>query len=93
MDFEFPDDIPEFWFANHPFRTLLLTGLSGTFPAGERFFVDSVRHFQEQVQDPQLRAAIRDLQALPIARALGEAVHFVQWHGNFSVRPRLGQKG
>ena len=59
MDFEFPDDIPEFWFANDPYRTLLLTGLSGTFPAGERFFVDSVRHFQDQVKDPELRAAIR----------------------------------
>ena len=59
MDFEFPDDIPEFWFGNDPFRTLLLTGLSGTFPAGERYFVDSVRYFQEQVQDPELRAAIR----------------------------------
>ena len=59
MDFEFPDEIPEFWFANDPFRTLLLTGLSGTFPEGERFFVDSVRHFQAQVTDPALKAAIR----------------------------------
>ena len=59
MDFAFSDDIPAFWFANDPFRTLLLTGLSGTFPAGERFFVDSVRHFQDQVQDPALRTAIR----------------------------------
>ncbi|MFZ5756869.1 MAG: metal-dependent hydrolase [Pseudomonadota bacterium] len=59
MDFEFPDDIPEFWFANDPYRTLLLTGLSATFPEGERFFVDSVRNFQDQVTDPELRQAIR----------------------------------
>ncbi len=59
MDFQFPDDIPEFWFADDPFRTLLLTALSGTFPQGERFFVDSVRAFQDQVHDPELRMAIR----------------------------------
>ena len=59
MDFEFPDDIPEFWYANDPYRTLLLTALSGTFPEGERFFVDSVRQFQDQVTDPELKKAIR----------------------------------
>ncbi|MFZ5723815.1 MAG: metal-dependent hydrolase [Pseudomonadota bacterium] len=59
MDFEFPDDIPEFWYAGDPYRTLLLTALSGTFPEGERFFVDSVRHFQDQVSDPELKQAIR----------------------------------
>ena len=59
MDFEFPDDIPEFWYANDPYRTLLLTALSGTFPQGERFFVEAVRQFQDQVTDPELKKAIR----------------------------------
>jgi predicted metal-dependent hydrolase len=59
MDFEFPDDIPEFWYAGDPYRTLLLTALSGTFPEGERYFVDSVRQFQDKVTDPELKAAIR----------------------------------
>lgn len=59
MDFEFPDDISEFWFADDPFRSLLLTALSGTFPQGERYFVDSVRAFQDQVTDPELKMAIR----------------------------------
>jgi len=59
IEFEFDDDIPEFWYANDPLRTLLMASMSGGFPEGERFFIDSVRHFQEQVQDPALRQAIR----------------------------------
>ena len=59
MDFEFSDDIPEFWYGNDPFRTLLLAALSGGFPEGERFFIDSVRNFQDQVTDPELQQAIR----------------------------------
>lgn len=60
MDFEFPDDIPEFWYANDPFRTVLAYALSGGFPEGERFFIDSVRYFQERIQDPELKRAIRN---------------------------------
>ena len=52
IEFEFGDDIPEFWYANDPIRTLLLAGMSGGFPEGERFFIDSVRHYQDQVKDP-----------------------------------------
>lgn len=59
MDFEFSDDIPEFWYDNDPLRTLLLAALSGGFPEGERFFIDSVRNFQDQVTDPELQKAIR----------------------------------
>lgn len=59
MDFEFSEDIPEFWFDNDPLKTLLLSAMSGGFPEGERFFIDSVRHFQDRVTDPALREAIR----------------------------------
>lgn len=59
MDFEFSDDIPAFWFDNDPLKTLLLSAMSGGFPEGERFFIDSVRHFQDRVSDPALKEAIR----------------------------------
>lgn len=59
MDLEFPDSIAEFWFDNNPFLTMLLTALSVSFPGGERFFIDSVRHYQDQIQDPELKAQIR----------------------------------
>lgn len=59
MDFEFPDDIPEFWFDNDPFMTAFMTSLSVSFPAGERYFIDSVRHFESQIKNPVLKAQIR----------------------------------
>lgn len=59
MDFEFADDIPEYWFDNDPFKTLLLSAMSGGFPEGERFFIESVRHYQDRITDPALREAIR----------------------------------
>lgn len=37
MDFGLKD-IPEFWYDNDPFKTLLLSALSGGFPAGEHFY-------------------------------------------------------
>ncbi len=59
MDFHFDDSMPTYWFADDVFKTLLLTAQSCTFPEGERFFINAVRHFQERVKDPALRAAIR----------------------------------
>lgn len=58
MDFAL-NDIPEFWYDNDPFKTLLLSALSGGFPAGEHFFIHSIRHFQDQIKDPELRQAVR----------------------------------
>src|SRR5699024_722096 len=60
-EFEFAesDDIPRYWWAGDPAKTLLLAALSASFPAGERFFIDSVRHYQSQIEDPELKKAIR----------------------------------
>jgi len=59
MDFEFGEDIPENWAADNPILTGLLTALSGSFPAGERFFIDSVRHFMDRIDEPELRRRVR----------------------------------
>ena len=42
------------WLENHPFKTAWFNALSITFPLGEKFFIDSVRHYQDQVSDPKL---------------------------------------
>ncbi len=57
--FAFPDDLPKYWWGGDPVRTLLLAGLSATFPPGERFFIQSVRAYQDQIRDPELREAVR----------------------------------
>lgn len=47
MNFDFRNT-PRHWFDNEPVQTHLMNALSLTFPDGERFFVDSVRHFRKQ---------------------------------------------
>ena len=53
------EDVPRYWWDNNPAKTLLLAALSASFPPGERFFIDSVRHYQKDITDPELQAAIK----------------------------------
>jgi len=57
--FDFSTDVPMWWWDNDPLKTLLLAALSSSFPPGERFFIDSVRHYQGQITDPELQKAVR----------------------------------
>ena len=56
---ELADSLSGDWFGNHPFKTAWFNAMSITFPLGEKFFIDSVRHFQDQIDDPKLAAEIR----------------------------------
>lgn len=47
------------WFDNHAFKTAWFNAMSITFPLGEKFFIDSVRHFSGQISDPKLTEDIR----------------------------------
>lgn len=58
MDFRFPEEIPRYFFANNATATLFLVMLSGFFPPGERFFVESVRRFRDRISDETLKAQI-----------------------------------
>lgn len=59
-EFDFAkDDLPRYWWAGDPLKTLLLAALSSGFPPGERFFIDSVRHYEKQITDPELKKAIK----------------------------------
>ncbi|MCD6060017.1 MAG: hypothetical protein K0S16_328 [Moraxellaceae bacterium] len=54
MGFDFdPETVPRYWFGNDPVLTHFLNALSLSFPDGEQFFVDSVRHFRNVVHDEQ----------------------------------------
>ena len=53
------NDMPRYWWDNDPAKPLLLAALSASFPPGERFFIDSVRHYQDQITEPELKKAIK----------------------------------
>lgn len=49
MGFDF-EDLPRYWLRGDPFLTQLVNGLHFVFPAGERFFIRSVKRFRDQVE-------------------------------------------
>lgn len=52
-------NVPRRWFAGSTAATQVANGVNLLFPAGERFFVRSVRHYMDQLDDPQLLAQVR----------------------------------
>ena len=53
------DAVPRRWFARSVLGTHMANGLNLLFPAGERFFVRSVRRYLDRIDDPQLREDIK----------------------------------
>ena len=52
--------VPRHWLAGSMLATHLANGVSVLFPAGERFFVRSVKHFASAFEDdPELKEAVR----------------------------------
>lgn len=47
------------WLDDNAFLTAVFNGMSITFPAGEKFFIDSVRHYRQDITDPVLQEHIR----------------------------------
>lgn len=58
MDFVFDEKVPRYWVGKSPYLTHTLNALTATFPAGERFFVDSVRFFRDHIKDPKLKQEV-----------------------------------
>ena len=59
MDFEFdPATLPRYYYGNDPFCSTFMTAFSSLLPEGERFFVEAVRHYRDQITDPILKAQI-----------------------------------
>ncbi len=59
MGFEFDDKVPRYWLDNNYLISHTMNALSVLFPEGEQFFVDSVRAFRDQIQDPKLKEEVR----------------------------------
>ncbi|TNF93667.1 MAG: metal-dependent hydrolase [Gammaproteobacteria bacterium] len=56
--FSWRDDDPRYWFDNCSIKTNALNALSTLFPAGERFFIQSIVAFKDQVTDETLKQQI-----------------------------------
>jgi uncharacterized protein len=52
-------EVPRHWFGGDPVATHIANGVNMLFPAGERFFVRSVNHYLDRIDDPGLRAQVR----------------------------------
>ncbi len=61
--FDFDEALATDWHGGSAFRTAWFNGMSMLFPLGEKFFIDSVRHFAGEIDDPQLKAEISAFQA------------------------------
>jgi len=57
--FSLAPDLPLYWNGGDPFATHFLNSLSSVFPDGEAFFVRSVQHFRDRVDEPNLLRAIQ----------------------------------
>ncbi|MEZ4402991.1 MAG: metal-dependent hydrolase [Kofleriaceae bacterium] len=51
--------MPRHWLGGAAVPTQIANGVNLLFPAGERFFVRSVYHYLDRIDDPQLKAAIK----------------------------------
>lgn len=83
MDIGFDGSVPRYWFDNDPFMTHFMNALSLLFPEGERFFVDAVRRFRDQIEDSGRQ---RDLSGFIGQEAMHSRAHhrfneFLERHG------------
>lgn len=59
ITFPFGPDIPRHWMYGSIFGTHLANALNLLFPLGERFFMRSVRHYLDDLEDPELRRQVQ----------------------------------
>ena len=78
MKFDMEQLQEKFFFNGNPILSTLMYSLSASFPDGERFFIDSVRHYQKDIDDPELVAQIRGF--------IGQEAHHANIHEDFNER-------
>lgn len=58
VDFQY-SEIPRFYYENNPFSTHFINALHLLFPDGERFFIDSMIRYKQDIDDPKLKKDIK----------------------------------
>ncbi|MGH8436773.1 MAG: metal-dependent hydrolase [Pseudomonas sp.] len=80
LDFDLPNPLPRHWHSGDAFKTHTFNAMSVLFPDGERFFIDSVRLFRQQIDDSVLQEQIRGF--------IGQEGHHSREHEEYSQRLR-----
>ncbi|MCB9656530.1 MAG: metal-dependent hydrolase [Sandaracinaceae bacterium] len=68
----------KYWYNGMPGVTAFAYALSAVFPDGERMFIDSVRHYRDQIKDPELQAEVRAF--------IGQEAQHGQVHERYNAR-------
>lgn len=71
-------DLPKHWYARSPALSHFFNALSAVFPDGEKYFIDSVRAYEDMIVDPDLKQRVREF-----ARQEG---HHTLHHRSFNQR-------
>lgn len=61
-EFELAEALARDWHGGSAFKTAYFNAMSLLFPLGEKFFIDSVRHYRNQIDDPKLLDEITSFQ-------------------------------
>lgn len=80
MEFDMSQLREKYFFRGNSILSTLMYALSASFPDGERFFIDSVRHYQKQIDDPVLIDQIRGF--------IGQEAHHSRIHEDFNDRAK-----
>lgn len=51
------------WHSDDAFKTAFFDAMSILFPLGEQFFIDSVKEFRDEIEDPELQRRVRGFMA------------------------------
>ncbi|MCB1690291.1 MAG: metal-dependent hydrolase [Halioglobus sp.] len=78
MRFDMSQLRTKYFFRDNPILSTLMYALSASFPDGERFFIDTVRHYQKDIDDPVLLAQIRGF--------IGQEAHHSRIHEDFNAQ-------
>ncbi len=70
----------KYFFGGNSILSALMYALSASFPDGERFFIDSVRHYQKDIKDPALVDQIRGF--------IGQEAHHSRTHEEFNAQAK-----
>ena len=79
-EFNLPSPWNRHWHGGDAFKSHFFDAMSLLFPDGERFFIDSVRAYRDQVTDPEQQAQIRGF--------IGQEAHHSREHEHYSAALR-----